>query len=150
MRALSKPGECSTGPWSNKVSVVQDYTGPDVTIENTSEDVCGVPVSLATPVYCFQDEVRLMGTALDAPASTAPSGVGPFQVAIALQNTTPVLGGGEPRFETVSVDTGGSWLLRLMGDKKPATGTYTASAIGIDLLGNVSENEALLAYIVIL
>lgn len=150
MRALSEPGVCATGPWGNKVAVVQDATGPVVTIDNTSTDICGVPVTPTTPVYCFEDEVRLVGRAEDRPAPTAPSGVGPFQVAIALQNTTPVLGGGQPVFETVSVDTDGTWFLRLKGDKKPATGMYAASAVGIDRLGNPSQNAAILAYIVIL
>lgn len=145
----------ATSDWSLPAATIQDSTAPQVTITTRSEPVAGF-VPTPVPTYVMEDEIRLTGTAADLPGGTAPSGVGAAAVVLGLENTTPVVGGAEPAPQTAQVNMDGTWQVRFCANTvacpggKPASGTYTVNAVGVDFFGNTGDQPATLAIIIVL
>jgi hypothetical protein len=128
---------CSKSAWSNVVQITQDATAPSVAF-TTSAPPIG-PVTPPVPIFT-QSRVRLEGRATDEPAPLADTSSGARFAVVIVQDTTPVIGSGsEPVQKVAFVDTDGSWLVDIDG---LGLGTYTASAIAIDVAGNQPAPDA--------
>ena len=161
VRANAKSGVCTTSAWSTPVKTTQDATPPQVTISTQPEPIEPTPITPPMPIYVMEDIIEIEGSSIDVPGGMATEASGAFKVAIALVNTTPVIGANaDVPVYLLNVDTDGTWLLRLCDDDrctvngepspKPATGTYSILAQGIDKVGNVNEDPTELGFIVIL
>lgn len=146
VQAKTRTGVCTRSAWSNIVAITQDDTGPVVEITTEAEPVAGVvPTGYAT--FLLEDNVVIHGTADDLPGEEDTPSSGARVVVVTLQNTTPVVGGGdEPVVKEVYVDTDGTWLASFPG---LSLGTYQLSAVGVDLVSNQSEDADTLNVLVV-
>ena len=152
VRAEAKGTTCAQSEWSDPVSTIQDQTPSVAAITTEPTPIEPTPIEPSLPVFILEDEVRIDGTSEDPPGGDAPAGSGPAFVVISLVQTTPIIGSGEDGavFALAQVDADGTWLVRFTGENKPATGTYSAFATGIDQVGNEAEEPVELGFIVIL